>query len=226
MAEIKYAGIKASIYLGPSQASVYAVCDIAANVKVSRAQAVQEEITYCLVEPVAGPKTGKFSCKLYLTKASQQVTNITVTNSGSGYTANPTVTFTGGGGGVGAAATVVTDLTTGKVLSVFLTNQGSGYTVAPTVVWAGGGGGVGAAATAVIGDSNTDWMDNLINGSLSLNQAVYFEYRPDGTGTGKPTLQGYFTPSKYDMSIPSDKGAVFVEIEGPTNGWALFTSQP
>lgn len=224
MSEIKYAGINSAVYFGPSQASVFAVCSVAANVKIARAQAVQEEITYCLVEPVAGPKTGKISGKLFLTKAAQQVTNVTVTNQGSGYTAVPTVSFTGGGG-TGAAAIVVADLTLGKVVSVFMTNQGSGYTSAPTIAFAGGGGGTGAAATAVVGDSNTDWMEPLFNGTLSVNQAIYFDIRPDGTATGRPTLQGYFVPTKFDISFPSDKGAVFVEFEGVTNGWPLFTSQ-
>ena len=224
MSETKYAGINAAVYLGPSQASVYAVCSVAANVKITRAQAVQEEITYCLVEPVAGPKTGKISLKLFVTKAAQQVTNVTVTNQGSGYTSAPTVSFTGGAGS-SAAATAVVDLTLGKVLSVFMTNQGTGYTSAPTVSFTGGGG-TSAAATAVVGDSNADWMDSLFNGALSVNQAVYFDIRPDGTGTGKPTLQGYFVPTKYDISFPSDKGAVFVEAEGVTNGWPLFSSQP
>lgn len=223
MSETKYAGIRASVYLGPSQASVYGVCDIAANVKVDRVQAVQEEITYCLVEPVAGPKTGKISGKLFLTKAAQQVTNITVTNQGSGYTSVPTVSFTGGGG-TGAAAIAVVDLTLGKVIAVFMTNQGTGYTSAPTVAFTGGGG-TAAAATAVVGDSNTDWMEPLFNGALSVNAAVYFDIRPDGTGTGKPTLQGYFVPTKFSISLPSDKGAVFVEFEGITNGWPLFASQ-
>lgn len=225
MSEVKYAGIKASFYFGPSQASVYAICDVAANVKVARAQAVQEEITYCLVEPVGGPKTGKISGKIFLTKAAQQVTNITVTNQGSGYTGVPTVAFTGGGGGVGAAATAVVDLTLGKVIAVFMTNQGSGYTAAPTVSFTGGGG-AGAAATAVVGVSNTDWMEPLFNGQLSVNQGVYFDIRMDGTGTGKPTIQGYFVPTKFDLTIPSDKGAAFIEFEGPTNGWALTTKQP
>jgi hypothetical protein len=57
------------------------------------------------------------------------------TSFGSGYTANPTVTFTGGGGS-GVAATAVE--TNGTVTSVTINPVGSGYIGAPSVVFSGG----------------------------------------------------------------------------------------
>ena len=74
------------------------------------------------------------------------VFSITLSNGGSGYTSNPTVSFTGGGGS-GATATVVR---TGNIVTaVTITNPGSGYTSAPTVVFSGGGG-TGATAMSII----------------------------------------------------------------------------
>lgn len=73
--------------------------------------------------------------------------SVSVSSGGSGYTSNPTVSFTGGGG-TGAAATAVR---TGNVVTaVNITNAGSGYTSPPTVVFTGGGG-TGAAAITLVG---------------------------------------------------------------------------
>jgi hypothetical protein len=77
------------------------------------------------------------------------VTNLRVTNKGSGYSieAPPTIAITGGGGsGATAKAIVSAD---GKVVGLQLTAEGTGYTSNPTVAITGGGG-TGAAASAFI----------------------------------------------------------------------------
>lgn len=84
-----------------------------------------------------------------------EVTSITVTNQGSGYTSVPTVSFVSSTG-IGAAATAVrgTGATANKIIRIDITNPGSNYQVAP-VVNITGGGGTGALATASI-DVNID----------------------------------------------------------------------
>lgn len=77
------------------------------------------------------------------------VFSVTVTNGGSGYTAAPTVSFTGGGGGTGATGVAVVE--GGKVVGVNITDAGSGYTSVPTVTFTGGVG-TGAAATAEVAE--------------------------------------------------------------------------
>ncbi|HKS27375.1 MAG TPA: hypothetical protein VJS44_06120 [Pyrinomonadaceae bacterium] len=72
-----------------------------------------------------------------------QVTSITVTSSGTGYTSAPDVTISGGGG-TGAVATA--QVKNGAV-SITLTGGGTGYTSDPTVTISGGGG-TGATAVA------------------------------------------------------------------------------
>lgn len=77
---------------------------------------------------------------------SGNVSGITVTNAGSGYTSAPTIAITGGSG-TGATAVAVLNGTT--LASIAVTSAGSGYTSAPTVSISGGGGS-GATATAAL----------------------------------------------------------------------------
>ena len=84
-----------------------------------------------------------------------EVTSITLTNQGSGYTSVPTVTFTSGTGR-DAAATAVrgTGANANKIIRIDITNPGTAYQVAP-IIGITGGGGTGALATASI-DINID----------------------------------------------------------------------
>ena len=84
-----------------------------------------------------------------------EITSITVTSQGSGYTSVPTVSFTSSSG-IGAAATAVrgTGATANKIIRIDITNPGTGYQTAPAVNITGGGGS-NAAATASI-DINID----------------------------------------------------------------------
>jgi hypothetical protein len=105
-----------------------------------------------------------------------EVTAVTVTNQGSGYSTAPTVTLvTSTGRDATAVAVLGTGANAGKVVSVTVTNPGVGYQTAPIVQFTGGGGS-DAAATATIqvdidevqsyGDNNkfrTEASDVLFN---------------------------------------------------------------
>jgi hypothetical protein len=84
-----------------------------------------------------------------------EVTKITMTATGSGYTTVPTVSFVSASG-INAAATAVrgTGANANKIVSITITNPGSGYQTAPAITISGGGG-AGALATASI-DINID----------------------------------------------------------------------
>lgn len=222
----KIAGRNATILLGIGPTALYAMCDVAAGIEIDRKNGVEEIITYCEVEPVTGALTATMKGTIYAKKAAlNQVVSIAVTNGGSGFTTAPTISFTGGGGGTGAAATAVIDPVTGKVIGIQVTNNGSGYTSAPTVVFTGGAG-TGAAATAKITGYNSDWLEPLFSQQVSLGGRVYFEIRPDGDGSGKPTYTGYLIPTGWKFSIPEDKGAFAFEFDGVTNGWPTTGVQP
>ena len=72
------------------------------------------------------------------------ISEIQVTNAGTGYTETPTITITGDGTGAVASAVIVN----GKIQSIELTSRGINYTRA--IVTITGGGGYGAAGSAVL----------------------------------------------------------------------------
>ena len=89
------------------------------------------------------------------------VTSLSITAGGSGYTSAPTVVFDNTGTG-GSNATATATVTNGVITGLTIGNQGSGYTSAPTITFFGGGsyvdttvsitggGGTGATATATL----------------------------------------------------------------------------
>lgn len=64
---------------------------------------------------------------------------LTITNAGTGYTANPTLTITGGGGDY-ANAVITARNTNNSLKTIVINNVGQGYTSVPTVSITGGGG--------------------------------------------------------------------------------------
>jgi len=63
------------------------------------------------------------------------VTNLTLTNPGTGYTGVPSVSVSSPPTGIGTTATVTATISgIGEVSSLTITNPGSGYTVAPTII--------------------------------------------------------------------------------------------
>lgn len=78
------------------------------------------------------------------TRTGGGIVAVGVSAAGTGYTAAPTLAFSGGGG-TGAAA--VAQMAGTQIDSIVITNAGTGYTSAPSVAVAGGGG-TGAALTA------------------------------------------------------------------------------
>lgn len=76
------------------------------------------------------------------------VDSITVNDTGSNYTSEPTVTITGDGSGATATAKIVN----GKVTSITVNDRGANYSRATVTIT--GGGGSGASATAVLQATN------------------------------------------------------------------------
>lgn len=149
--------------------------------------------------------------KLFLDLTVGRLTFIAVTNGGSGYTSNPTVTITGGAGSGAAAKAIIN--TAGNVVAVVITAWGTGYTSAPTIGFTGGAGS-GAAATATI----NQYSDVVFN---QLKDAEGIRARISLVGVGASTKRPYYTgeivPTQADID-PAVEGAVAMSFAGDGTG--------
>lgn len=84
------------------------------------------------------------------TVAGGSITNITVTDPGSGYSVGDIVQLLFSGGGSDTSAQLQANLASGAVAAISISAPGGSYSTAPSISFSGGGGGSGAAATASI----------------------------------------------------------------------------
>lgn len=106
---------------------------------------------------------------------------VNLTAGGSGYTAPPTVTFSGGG--ATAQATATATVVGGAVAVVTMNTPGTGYTSPPAVAFAGGGG-TGAAGAAVFLDfmaSSLNFIDPTQMGTVITELVAYNNWVDTGT---------------------------------------------
>jgi hypothetical protein len=104
-----------------------------------------DDPTITVADPDGSAQDGSgatFTCA-----ASGYVVDVYMTNLGSGYTSEPSVSLSGGGGS-GALLTAVGDAD-GRVIGLQIRNPGASYTSAPSITISGGGGS-GATAVAVM----------------------------------------------------------------------------
>ena len=110
-----------------------------------------------------------------------------ITNAGSGYGSNGTVTFTVTNGGSSAAANA--QVTTGRVTAINISTAGSGYKTAPTIVI--------SAPAAVAFNGNTAVSTGLItlasaNSKFLVGDKVTFAANATSTPVGLVTGTEYF----------------------------------
>ena len=149
------------------------------------------------------------------------VAQVALVGGGSGYTAAPTITFSGGGGaGVTASASI--DSTNSTVSALTITANGTGFTAAPTISFSGGGGS-GATASATIMQAldinsitvnyqNSWQMLGFANFTQFQARARYYrsttgnpewwtEGPPSGTGGGRTFYLFYIPNQSYQTDI-------------------------
>lgn len=145
------------------------------------------------------------------------VTDLTITNRGSGYSSAPSVSFSGGAG-AGAAATAT--VAGGQVVSLTLTNRGSGYTSAPSVSFSGGGGS-GAAATSNVALTTVAATATDTQASLGERATVTLNAATDDRGLLLDGTDDYITHTasssgKLDISGKLQIDVIFKLTSVPT----------
>ena len=91
-----------------------------------------------------------------------EIGSIAISNNGTLYTQQPTVTITGGGPYVTSTATAEAYIRSGGIYQILITNPGAGYTQHPTVTITGGGPYVTSTAAAVARLLNLKTRKNTI----------------------------------------------------------------
>ena len=129
------------------------------------------------------------------------ISEIQVTNAGSGYTESPTVTITGDGTGAAATALVVN----GKIQSIEVTNRGINYTRA--IVSISGGNGYGSSAVAVL-DGRFGYLRTIYYDDNAEKQTINEQIGTINYNTGSITVNDI----RIISVIPSD-GLIRLTIE-------------
>jgi len=148
------------------------------------------------------------------TAISGAVTSVVITNVGSGYTSNPTVTISGTGTGAKAHARI--DSATGTLATIKMhdsgTSQilGSGYTVAQVKLTGGGAGAVQGTARPVLGPDSGIGADARVD---LKSGAIMFHTRIEGTDSNFIVGQD-FRQVTLIKDIKDSSGSVYTETTG------------
>ena len=164
------------------------------------------------------------------TIGASSVLSVTVTDGGTGYTAQPTVTFSGGGGGT--QATGVATGVANSITTITVVTRGSGYTSNPTVtVSAPAGGGNTATAVANLGLNGISAVTVTDVGLGYLTTPTVIITDPTGSGTGATAiaLMSGTTVASVQITNPGQnyKNAIVSFVGGnPAVASAIVTLMP
>jgi hypothetical protein len=173
---------------------------------------------------------------------SGKVTSIAVTNSGSNYSAPPTITITGGGAPTTVATAHALIDVSGAVTSIVIDNAGAGYTATPTVgvsaptpitgvlvVTASASASIGTAFDAPFQNESygmagkTITISALAVGTFPRGGFTY-EFFIDGSSIGTPPLVASGSPTAVSWSPPR-AGSYFITVTA-SDGNRTVTSLP
>ena len=168
----------------------------------------------------------------------EQVTKITMTNKGSGYTSTPTVTIDDPGGPSGETATAYATVENETVDSITIISSGSQYTETPDVTISGGGGSNAAAtatmypiyykinsSTPVISGITTLTLDTNLLNTVGVGSTAYFaqaskiiasSHTFEYVGAGNNITEA--TPKRGGVTIQAN------EVLTESGGLVLYTS--
>jgi hypothetical protein len=188
---------------------------------------------YLLPAGVLGQSGGGTSGAASATvNASGQISLISVSNQGTGYTYPPVVSFTGGGGGTGAAA-VATVNTNGNITGITITNAGKNYLTTPTIVLTSIGQSVNAS---IDNDSTPFYLRIQSNASGQLTQVQIYStqsYALAGGPIGLVTVstfgtgQTYYALRQTCQSLPYNNSIIPSSVQYLQNGETVqFSTTP
>ena len=176
--------------------------------------------------------------QVYFNTLFKEVTSITVTNGGSGYTSTPTVTLEAPSGSNGETATAFATLDGDAVSSITIISGGSQYTETPDVTISGGGGSSGAAtasmspiyyainsSTPVVSGITTVTLGTNLLSAVGVNSTAYF-YQQSKIIASSHTFEYVGSGNTIATATPK-RGGVTVqanEVITSDGGRVIYTS--
>jgi hypothetical protein len=142
---------------------------------------------------------------------SGEVTGISITTGGAGYTSVPSVSISGGGG---SGATAVATIHNGVVNTLHITNPGTSYSSQPSVLISGGGATTDATASVSFVGAST---------SYTQNRATLHLHGGDTPWISDGTPDQWTTPANETTSYPEGVSVVNVpDMPDPGPGSLTF----
>lgn len=186
-----------------------------------------------LVTFTTAPTGGTTATGTAAVNASGNVTGITITNTGDGYTPAPIATFSGGGG-VDAAATVNVN-TLGQVNYLTITNAGTGYTSAPIIAITENTGSNATATASITSGAVSDILITNLGAGYTAspictiaNSGAIESINIIDPGYGYTSLPlityGTATGGTGASSIIVNGFVSFVKVTDPGNGYTTDTT--
>lgn len=159
---------------------------------------------------ISPPPAPGIQAKAVATLSAGNVVAVSITNPGSGYQSNPSVSFDSGS----AAATATID--TGTVTSVFLTDSGFGYTSPPNVTISGGGGTNAAAITEIITFEKGTVAVNVTSGGYGYTNAANTVVTISGGGGTNASGTAIIEGGQVTQVLMGDPGAGYTNAANIT----------
>ena len=176
--------------------------------------------------------------QVYFNTLFEEVSSITVTNGGSGYTSTPTVTLESPSGSNGETATAFATLDGDTIDSITVISSGSQYTETPDVTISGGGGSGGAAtasmspiyyainsSTPVVSGITTVTLGTNLLSAVGVNSTAYF-YQQSKIIASSHTFEYVGSGNTIATATPK-RGGVTVqanEVITSDGGRVIYTS--
>ena len=176
--------------------------------------------------------------QVYFNTLFEEVSSITVTNGGSGYTSTPTVTLEAPSGSNGETATAFATLDGDAIGSITIISSGSQYTETPDVTISGGGGSSGAAtasmspiyyainsSTPVVSGITTVTLGTNLLSAVGVNSTAYF-YQQSKIIASSHTFEYVGSGNTIATATPK-RGGVTVqanEVITSDGGKVIYTS--
>ena len=200
-----------------------------ANIQITPGTGYNTGTTTITINPVGGIGTAA-TMILGSVDGSGGITDIDITNVGSGYTVPPTVVVTNDSAGVGAAITITEMIVT----NIDVDDVGAGFGISKPGIGFTGGGGSGAAATVTDVLITSVEVSNSGYGYTSADMPVTATVTTPGVGTTvglglyeviSTTGLGYTTNPSFTIDSPSISpltGAALTSVLGSNTSYNLL----